>query len=58
MSSFAPGLRALLHTVIVTVALGSAMWLCSVVTSPSQSHAPEAVAEGGQWGNKGGRGIC
>ena len=59
MSSFAPRLRALLHTVVVTVAVGSAMWLCSVVTtSPTQPRAPEAVAEGGQWGNKGGRGIC
>ena len=58
MNSFAPRIRVLLHTVVVTVAVGSAMWLCSVVTSPSQPPAPEAVAEGGQWGNKGGRGIC
>ena len=57
MSSFAPRIRALLHAVIVTGAVGSAMWLCSVVTSPLQAPAPDAVAEGGQWGNKGGRGI-
>ena len=57
MSSFAYRLCSLLQTAVVTVAVACGLYL-STSQPPSQPPTHDALAEGGQWGNKGGRGFC
>ncbi len=57
MSSLARPFRIWLRTTVVVVAMASGLWTFIAKSSLAEAPTPDVVADGGQWGNKGGRGI-
>ena len=48
-----------LRNTIVALVAAVGLWVgAALVENPQVNGTHDALADGGQWGNKGGRGIC